>query len=165
MNVEIDSPPPDSVAIRMDNVGHLPAVEDGPWKQVCDYLLIADESAVSYAVFIELKRTLHGDNKPREQLLRSLPILEYLYSMCMVARRISPHEPQVSVHTPLSIHFWIVSEKFGPRTDIQSVRRRPPKSESRTSYCGATVNTLVGPVVSFSRLVAAGTRARMDTRQ
>lgn len=165
MNIEIDSPPPDSVAIRMDNVGHLPAIEDGPWKQVCDYLLIADESAVSYAVFIELKRTLHGDNKPMDQLLRSLPILEYLYSICTVARRISPREPQVSVHMPLSIHFWIAAEKFAPRADKQSARRRPPKSESRISYCGATFGRLVEPVVSFSRLVAAGTQTRMDTRQ
>lgn len=165
MKIEIDSPPPDSVAIRMDRVGHLPTVAEGPWKQLCDYLLIADGSEKSYAVFIELKRTLYGDDKPGEQLLRSLPILEYLYSMCMVARKISPREPQVSMHTPLSIHFWVMSEKLSPRADMRRAHRPPPKSEIRISYSGATVNATVNRVVSFSRLVASGTQAQMDMRQ
>ena len=153
MRLGIDSLPPEAIAIRMDNIGHMAGITDGRWKRVCDYLLIADESAISYAVFIELKRTLHGNNEPKEQLLRSLPIFEYLYSMCMVARRISPCEPQVSAHTKLSLHFWIAGKKSNPRGDRQTAHGRPPKLESSTSYCGATIYMLTEPVVKFSRLV------------
>lgn len=114
MSFGIDSLPPEAIAIRMDNIGHMAGITEGRWKRVCDYLLIADESATSYAVFVELKRTLHGNNEPKEQLLRSLPIFEYLYSMCTVARRISPREPQVSAHTNLYLAFLDRGRKIEP---------------------------------------------------
>ena len=71
--------------IRMGGQGklnHLPALKDGPLKQICDYLLIAQIRGACHAIFIELKKTLGTRGTAEEQLLRSRPLLEYILTVC-----------------------------------------------------------------------------------
>ncbi len=58
-------------------LNHLSALKS-PCNQICDYLLIFELEGKDHAIFIELKKTLRGDNRPKDQLLRSLPLLKYL---------------------------------------------------------------------------------------
>ena len=84
MKVEVTGISKPFLAIRLNKLSHLSALKDGGWKQICDYLLIGRSDGKAYAVFVELKKTLRGEEKPREQLLRSLPILKYLFSVCEI---------------------------------------------------------------------------------
>ena len=158
MKFEIVRAPPETIAIRLEHLGHPRKLKEGSWTQICDYLLIADSDAASHAVFIELKRTLYADDRPKAQLLRSTPILEYLRSVCSIARRISDDEPQVSPHSPVSIHYWILGERYSKDEDKQRVRVRPLESEDRTLWRGAVINTSVDSRIPFSRLARRATR-------
>ena len=71
--------------IRMGGKGklnHLPNLQDGPRKKICDYLLIAHIDGADHAIFVELKKSLGSKGTPEEQLLRSRPLLEYLLAVC-----------------------------------------------------------------------------------
>ena len=74
------------LAVRMNKLNHLSALkpEKDKWNQICDYLLIGQANGSDYAIFVELKKTLREEEKPKEQLRRSLPILEYLLSVLPV---------------------------------------------------------------------------------
>ncbi len=84
MKVEVTGISKPFLAIRLNKLSHLSALKDGGWKQICDYLLIGQSNGRAYAIFVELKKTLRGEEKPRDQLLRSLPILKYLLSVCEI---------------------------------------------------------------------------------
>ena len=61
---------------------HLPALQDrGDLKKICDYLLIGQLDGSDYAIFVELKKTLREEEKPKEQLRRSLPIWTICFRM------------------------------------------------------------------------------------
>ena len=53
---------------------------------MCDYLLIVKSDRGSHVIFIELKKTLTPKRKEvaKEQLRRSLPLLDYLLSVCKI---------------------------------------------------------------------------------
>ena len=158
MKFEVVSAPPGTIAIQLERLGHLQTLKQGSWMRICDYLLIADVGAASHAVFVELKKTQRDDDGPKDQLLRSAPILEYLRSICTVAGKISDDEPQVSRRSQVSIHYWIVSERYSKHMDRQHTRVRPLESEDRISWRYAVINTYVGSRIHFSRLAARATR-------
>ena len=77
-------------AIRMNRLRHLARLNQGAWNKICDYLLITARDEGYCAVFVELKETLRENDDAREQLRRSLPILEYLRSVCAVEDLVKP---------------------------------------------------------------------------
>ena len=77
-------------AIRMNRLRHLARLKDGAWNKICDYLLNTERDGTCRAVFVELNETLRENDDAREQLRRSLPILEYLRSVCAVEDLVKP---------------------------------------------------------------------------
>ncbi len=85
--------------IRMGGKGklnHLPNLQDGPRKKICDYLLIAQIDGADHAIFVELKKSLGSRGDPEEQLLRSLPLLEYLLAVCDIEQGGKKARPRIS---------------------------------------------------------------------
>ena len=74
-------------AIRLGQAGvsHAPRIRAGTGlNRVCDYLLLMELGGHTHAVLVELKKT--WEPRAREQVRRSLPLLEYLRSACEVER-------------------------------------------------------------------------------
>ena len=146
MRVKVYGLPDVFIAIRTERLGHASKVSDGSWKQICDYLLVAESGDRTHAVFVELKKTQTEEEKPREQLRRSLPLLEYLRSVW-----------EVESETPLgehgiAVHYSILFERASPRLAKQRVRAAPTRPESEEDYKGLTVRTFVGTSVPLASL-------------
>ena len=146
MRVEVLGLPAAFIAIRTERIGHASRINDGSWKQICDYLLITESGDRTHAVFVELKKTQTEEEKPREQLRRSLPLLEYLRSVW-----------EIESETPLgrqeiSIHYSILFERASPRLAKQAVRADPTRPASEEEYKGLTIRTFVGTSVAFATL-------------
>ena len=86
MEVQVVALSPHVTAIRTSECGHLSALGEGPWRKMCDYLLIITSDCEIHVIFVELKKTLKPNKKEtaQEQLRRSLPFLDYLLSVCEV---------------------------------------------------------------------------------
>ena len=147
MRFEVNDLPASITAIRVEKVNHLPGVQEGRFRKICDYLLVAQIDGQIHAVFIEMKATLREkEREPKEQLVRSLPVLEYLKSVCRVE--------YVCLDSALCAteHFWIIGEKGGP-LDTQGVTANPKRRISRLSHKGADITTFVGPRMRFVELI------------
>ena len=127
MEVEIVTQSASVIAIRMSARSHLSTMQDGPWKQVCDYLLVVESANEIHAVFIELKRTLTKEEKPREQLRRSPPFLEYLLSVCKI-------ENNSIKTTRINTNYFIIGEKLNENIDKESVRINPNRMIEKEQY-------------------------------
>ena len=146
MRVKVFGLPAVFIAIRTERIGHVSKVSDGSWKQICDYLLVAESGDRTHAVFVELKKTQTEEEKPREQLRRSLPLLEYLRSLWEIESEIPLGEHG------LSIHYSILFERASPRLAKQTVRADPTLPVSEEEYKGLTVRTFVGTSVPLATL-------------
>ena len=102
MRVKITGLPGTSIVIRTERVGHASKISDGSWKQICDYLLVVELGDRTHAVFFELKKTQTQEKKPKEQLRRSLPLLNYLRSVWEIESGAPLDKPGMSVH------YWIL---------------------------------------------------------
>ena len=146
MKVTVSAPSIPVAAIRLSKSSHLPVLKDGAWKRVCDYLLVYAFDGIEYAVFVELKKTISDDNRPKEQLRRSLPFLEYLRSVCDI------EFGNETAHSNVRIRFFRIGEKLSPRFDKQFVKVGPDRILKREEYESITINTLIGPRVSLATL-------------
>ena len=135
MRVRVTGLPALSIAIRMKSGDHARNVRDGSWKQICDYLLVAESGERTDAVFIELKRTRTREDKPREQLRRSLPLLEYLRSVCEI-------ESETLLQGRLRVRYWILFARTSDRQAKQRVRFDPEAAPEE--YKGIEIRTFVG---------------------
>ena len=137
--------------IHLEKVGHVPGLRDGaPGRKICDYALLAESGDGIHATLIELKSTRNDEEEPREQLRRSLPVLEYLRSACDVERGTDGTRK-------MSVEYALVFEKEQARTlSMQRVRREAPVTER---YRNITVRTFVGNAVPFPSLMPAVTSA------
>ena len=154
MQFEIDGVPDTIAAIHMERVGHLPGVRRGNLAKICDYLLIAEFQGHLHAVFIEMKKTRTNGKGPREQLVRSRPILRYFQSMCAIEHGVASFGRVTERH-------WIVCERGSLHK--QPVRARPQLGIERVSHRKVRVATFVGPRMSFADLakpVGKGPRKR-----
>ncbi len=112
MTMEIIGPPAGAVGIRMENLGHLPGIrpklrlDRERTIRICDFLVLAELDDVSYAVFIEMKRTQSDEERPKEQLLWSAPILHYLQRLCAIAGRFSSTKTQSAEERPQEKLLW-----------------------------------------------------------
>ena len=140
-----------AVAVRLEMVGHVPGLKDGaPGRRICDYALLAESGDDIQAILIELKSTRSDEEGPREQLRRSLPVLEYLRSACDV-------KCGTGTTRRLSVGYALVFERENARTlRKQRVRSGAPATER---YRNITVRTFVGNAVPFPSLMPAVTSA------
>ncbi|MCY4263018.1 MAG: hypothetical protein OXC97_06900 [Candidatus Dadabacteria bacterium] len=146
MKIQITGVAPSPVVvIHMAKASHLSCLKDGNWKQICDYLLIAEINSNCYAVFIELKKTLTEETKPKEQLRRSLPLLNYLLSVCKVE---FGNIPKVLPK------YAIIAERLNPRLDKQKTRIRPSCPVSTENHESIEIMKFITPRISITKLAA-----------
>ena len=145
--VELIGVSPPFLAVRMNRLNHLSALKPVKerWNQICDYLLIGQSNGRSYAVFVELKTTLgeKTETKGKEQLLRSLPILEYLLSVCAA-------EYGSSERSNLTVRYALIARKEHSR-----IYKRQPQRGRQETYKSIRVTTFVEPTVHFRALASS----------
>ena len=149
MKVEVTKPSTDVLMVDVRKLGPPTGIKQVSGYHVrCDYMLIFELNGSNHAILIELKKTL-GYNicEAKEQLRRSLPLLDYLRSFCEV------HYQSRYSKSGLSIRYFIIGEQYTPRLDKQSVNSNPAKRLTREYYRGITIHTYVGPRLHFSMLV------------
>ena len=146
MRVNVFGLPAAFIAIRTERIGHASKVSDGSWKQICDFLLVTESGDRTHAVFVELKKTQTEEEKPREQLRRSLPLLEYLRSLWETEAETRLGDQGIS------IHYSILFERASPRLAKQEVRADPTRPVSEEEYKGLTIRTFFGTSVAFATL-------------
>ena len=146
MSVKITGVSSTITTIRL--TGHHSALKSGPgggWNQICDYLLIDDLGDKCHVILVELKKTLNDDrSKALEQLRRSLPMADYLLSVCGVELRASWSR---------IVSYVLIAEKQTNRLDKQPVRLRSGPRK-RESYDGIEVSVFVGTTVKAADLAA-----------
>ena len=147
MWVKLAPLPAPMAVIRIERAGHLPGLQDGPWKRICDYLLVFETGKASHAVFVELKKTSAGEQRAKEQLRRSLPILEYLRSACRIEYGSASSEP------PVTVSYLMVCERENMRLDKQPVRAEPAARTREETYENVTIRTFIGTPVPLAALV------------
>ena len=149
MRVRITGLPGTSIVIRTERVGHASKLSDGSWRQICDYLLVVELGDQTHAVFLELKKTQTQEEKPREQLRRSLPLLNYLRSVWEIESRAPLNEHEMSVH------YSILFERTKSKLPKQPVKADPTRRAKVEKYNGIIIRTFIGTPVPFASLVAA----------
>ena len=137
--------PPDITVIDMDGVGHLPGVERGVLKWICDFLLIRSSDGADHAIFIELKQPLRENRKGKEKLRRSLPILKYLVS----SSQIHSDEPRKNRRTP-SVRYFLIGMQNSRKLDKQPVK--PRRRVQKENYKDIDIHTYLGGRISFDLL-------------
>ena len=143
MAVQVIHCPEPVTAIRLGKFSHLSVLKDGPRKQQCDYLLIVQRNGIIHAVFIELKKTLTQEERPKEQLRRSRPFLAYLLSVCEIESERSIARTRLT--------YIIIAEKRKERLDKQRVKIGPSRI-SLEQYRKIKIATIVGTTVSLADL-------------
>ena len=146
MEVSVPGTPSGVIALSIGKIGRFSGIKDGEWAQICDYLVIGTVRGRDLAIFVELKKTLGQDNKKKgmEQLRRSLPILEYLYSVFRIQFDVPHHRQKITVR------YCLIGERNSPKLDKQPVRARPSMPPEK--YKDIVVRTFVGSWVPFDLL-------------
>ena len=136
-----------ATAIHVDRLA-FSGLEEGGWNQKCDYLLIVSTRTVCCAAFIELKKTLTEEEKPREQLRHSLPVLEYLRLLCGI---------HFEDETPpdVEVRYAVIAEKNQLRLDKQAVKAQPGRPVWEKAHRGISVSAFLGPTIALTALVGA----------
>ena len=148
MEVEIIGVSSTVTAVHLSGARHLSALNEGKgrgWNQVCDYLLIDDRGDRCSLTLIELKKTFRENRrKPFEQLRRSLPLADYLLSVC-----------GVECHRcwPYTVNYVLIAEKQADRFDKQPTRPRPGP-QGREHHEGIDVSVFTGTAVNAAQLVS-----------
>ena len=126
---------------------HLPALQDrSDLKKICDYLLIGQSDGNDYAIFVELKKTLREEeDKPKEQLRRSLPILDYLLSVCAVEHGSGEHN--------LTIRYILIAEQEINMLNKQRVQGEEAEKVQEQTYKSTQITTFVGTSMHFATLI------------
>lgn len=145
MRVAVVGLPAAGAAVLVERVGHLSKLGDS-CRKICDYLLIVETEGRVQAVFVELKKTWTERKGPREQLRRSLPLLDYLRSVCEVEQGTALNGANIAVR------YAIVFERFSQRLDKQGIRADPRGRTRQERHAGITVRTFIGTRVSFATL-------------
>lgn len=140
MHISIEIPScADVLAIRMGGnspVNHLGCIKDAACRKVCDYLLVSQSETESHIAFIELKVSMTNESRAREQLFRSLPIWDYLFSVCKTACEIEYSAP--------SIKYFLVTKKCNERMDKQPTRAVRRFLGNQIRHKGIQIQTFSG---------------------
>ena len=146
MEIEVFKLASDLVVIDLDRFGSYSGVKDGPWKKVCDYMLVYPDEDKDRIIFVELKKTL-SINKRRafEQLRRSLPLLNYLGSVCEIHFDASNRRKR-----KMSVRYVLIVKRINRRLDKQPIKPGQPLPSE--THKGITVTPFVGSRVNCDRL-------------
>ncbi|MDE2716422.1 MAG: hypothetical protein OXI33_05320 [Chloroflexota bacterium] len=138
MEVEVVELPPDATVISLEKLGRLSGLKKGQWLQTCDYLLVFSQGDQNQAVFVELKRTLDEEgSRAMEQLRRSLPLLDYLLSVCRV------HFGDGA--SRIAVRYLLIGQRRRAHFDKRpSVSPDPERNLRTQEYKNITVSTFVG---------------------
>jgi len=137
----------DAAAIRLDgSIGGSSGIKNGPWKQMCDYLVIKFEPEKIRALFVELKKKASPeDSRGREQLRRSLPIFRYLYSILQIE--------SCSDSKEVEIRYSLVSQFNNESGRLVKTRVRAGSSLPRMKYKKIQFTFYDGyPIIAFNSL-------------
>ena len=147
--IELIGVSPPFLVVRMNKLNHLSALkpEKDRWNQICDYLLIGQSNGRDYAVFVELKKTLREEEKPKEQLRRSLPILDYLLSVCAVEHGGGEHN--------LTIRYVLIAERENTKIYKRRSQRGRQGHLKQETYKSIRVTTFVEPTIHFRALASS----------
>lgn len=132
-------------AIRLGSagVGHVPRLNlHAGLNLICDYLLVVELNGHTHAILVELKTT--WESRAREQVRRSLPLLEYLRSVCEVERE-APFDGG-----RMQAGYLVICEKR--RLNKQTMRAEPMKTAYSEDYKDITVRTYIGTTISLAIL-------------
>ena len=149
MKIRVANTPMYITGIKLESIGSFSKIRDGEWKKTCDYLLVCEDKNGCIAIFIDLKKTIHGEGRPEEQLRWSLPIYRYL---CAIYEIHTGHEFNGAGTKVLN---FIIGEKYNEKLDKQPVRPKPGVVQKKI-YKGMEVNTYVGPQIAYNSLVRGG---------
>ena len=144
MNVEVDGVSRGTTVINMRKIGSFSGLGSGPWKKICDFLLVLRSDGADHAIFVELKKTLSDGIKGSEQLRRSLPYLDYLRAVRRIAYRLEIPPRRIPVR------YVLIGARSSPKLAKQRVARG--YSSPDMSHHGITVKRLVGRRFRFARL-------------
>ena len=138
MEVEVGDLRPDVTVIALEKLGRLSGLKRGEWLQTCDYLLVFSQGGQNHAVFVELKKTLDEErSKAMEQLRRSLPLLDYLLSVCKI------HFDGAT--SRIAVRYLLIGERMRAHFDRRpSVNPDPERNLRTQEYKNITVSTFVG---------------------
>ena len=152
MKVEVAGISKPFLAIRLNKLSHLSALKEGDWNQICDYLLIGQSHGRAYAIFVELKKTLRGEEKPKEQLRRSLPVLKYLLSVCEV----EAEREFGDWKSNLTLRYVLIAEQLSGMLDRQGVLVSPEGEQEM--YRSIRITTFAEtPFLSISDMLPSET--------
>ena len=143
--VEVSKLASNAVVVKLDKIGTLSGLSEGPWKQACDYMLVYRVENNIRVLFVELKKSLSTKKKKAFQQLRwSLPVLKHLDSICKLHFGLGSDESETEVR------YILICDRIGPRIDKQSVRAiQIPVSEQ---YKDILVTILIGPRFGVNQL-------------
>ena len=147
MKVEIANSSHPLVVINVKSLNHLSMLKDGQWRKICDYLLVTEYDNKMRACFVELKKTLSNKPEHREQLRRSLPILEYLRSVCKIECE------GIDLGAGLTVRYNLIAERQNGRIDKQRVRTGPSDWPVLECYRDIAVRKFVGSRILISKLL------------
>lgn len=146
MDVVMAEVPSSATAVNLQKIGELSGIENGRWKQRCDYMFVLDANGNNEVIFVELKKSLDAGRKEKamEQLRRSPPVLMYLKSLCELE-----HEGEVKARLP-RFRYFVIGAKNSEKLDKQRVR---PVLEAETeTFKKIQVGVLVGDRLPFGAL-------------
>ncbi len=143
--VEVSKLASDAVVVKLDRVGTLSGLDRGPWRRVCDYMLVYRVKNKTRVLFVELKKTLNRNkNKPFQQLRWSLPLFGYLGSVCEL--HFGPEFDQQEKE----VRYVLICDRISRRFDKQSVKAI--HLPYRKQYEDIMVTIFIGPRFGFNQL-------------
>lgn len=145
MKFNVTNVPPSSTIVRIGRLNHLGGIKNGPWKKICDYLLVIPDGEKSCVVLVEMKKTL-SDGQPAamEQLRRTIPLVRYLQSLCGV---------QAGRPIQIDMRHVVLAEKTGSRFGKEPIRMTARVQLWKDEYEGNHVVTMVGTSATAEELI------------
>lgn len=147
MTVEIVGVPETVVIVLPQEVEHLQCLARKGLKYICDYLLLFQSDDRYYAIFVELKKTLTDEDKPREQLRRTLPLLRYILSVFNV------DSGSMLSESKFIMNYFLFGQQPNPNWDKQRVNVSRASLFQSETYERMKIRTSLASAVSFKVLV------------
>ncbi len=146
MSFRITGVPASATAVKIDRLGHLKGMRDGRWKRNCDYLMVIPAGDGWCSILIEMKKTLSEENRAKEQLIRTIPVFEYLKSLCEI-------ETQQSWE--IVTRYVVIAERASARLAKDRIRvNSGAQSYQHEEYKGIQIGFFVGDSLAAKTLMA-----------
>lgn len=147
MTVEIIGVPETVVIVLPQEVKHLQCLARRGLKYICDYLLLFQSDDRCHAIFVELKKTLTDEDRPREQLRRTLPLFRYILSVFNV------DSGSMLPESRFEVNYFLFGQQPNPHWDKQRVNVNQASIFQSEVYERIKIRTSLAPALSFKVLV------------